>query len=167
MKKMNKLSKDQTFMKMALSMAGLSKCVSHQVCVLIVKDGRIISTGINGTANGRINCCDYCESKGWLNDDGTLNQEYRQNHSQWSLVNEIHAEINAICNSAKEGISLDNTEMYCTLSPCLNCAKSISAAGIKKLYYYKSYDNIHQQSNDWKEILEESGVQVIKVEFDE
>lgn len=47
---MNKLTKEQTFISMALSMAGLSKCVSHKVCALIVKDNRVISTGINGTA---------------------------------------------------------------------------------------------------------------------
>lgn len=162
---MNKLTKEQTFITMALSMAGLSKCVSHKVCALIVKDNRIVSTGINGTAEGRINCCEYCEKQGWLNDDGTLNQEYRQNHSEWSKENERHAEINAICNSAKLGISTDNSEMYCTLAPCTDCAKIISAAGIKKLYYYKEYDNIKQQGTSWKNILEESGVCVEKVEL--
>lgn len=160
---MNKLSKEQTFITMALSMAGLSKCVSHKVCALIVKNNRVISTGINGTAEGRINCCDYCEQQGWLNDDGTLNQDYRNYHSMWSAENELHAEINAICNSAKLGIETNDTEMYCTLAPCSNCAKIISAAGIKKLYYYKEYDNIKQQGNSWKRILEESGVHVEKV----
>lgn len=162
---MNKLTKEQTFISMALSMAGLSKCVSHKVCALIVKDNRVISTGINGTAHGRINCCDYCESKGWLNDDGTLNQVYRQDHSKWSKINELHAELNAICNSARLGISLEDSEMYCTLAPCNDCAKIISSAGIKKLYYYKEYDNPIQQDLSWKQILEESGVKVEKVDL--
>lgn len=148
-------------------MAGLSKCVSHQVCALIVKDGRIISTGINGTANGRINCCDYCVSKGWLDDSGALLQEYRMEHSNWSNVNELHAEINAICNAAKIGIPLDDSEMYCTLAPCVNCAKSISAAGIKKLYYFKEYYNEKYKSDDWLKVLQESGIEVHKVDLND
>lgn len=160
------LTKEQTFIKMALSMAALSKCVSHQVCALIVKDGRIISTGINGTANGRINCCDYCSSRGWLDDSGKLNPEFRMEHSSWSNINELHAELNAICNAAKIGIPLENSEMYCTLAPCVNCAKTISSAGIKKLFYYKEYDNPKYQSDDWKNVLDESGIEVIKVDLD-
>lgn len=163
---MNKISKEQTFMKMALSMASLSKCVSHQVCSLIVKDGRIISTGINGTFNGRINCCDYAKEQGWLGDDGLLIPEFRPLHSEWSLKNEVHAEINAISSAAKFGISTEESEMYCTLAPCINCAKSIAASGIKKLFYLHEYYNTNTYANpDWKNVLEESGIEVIKVDL--
>lgn len=55
--------------------------------------------------------------------------------------------------------------MYCTLAPCTDCAKIISSAGIKKLYYYKEYDNPNQQDLSWKQILEESGVKVEKVDL--
>lgn len=53
-------------------------------------------------------------------------------HSEWSLKNEIHAELNAIFNASQ---SLEGTTLYVTLSPCIECAKAIVASGIKKVYF--------------------------------
>lgn len=60
---------DATLMQIAFLVARESKCVSHQVGAVISKNGRIISTGINGTHSGSKNCCDHALDKGWLCDD--------------------------------------------------------------------------------------------------
>ena len=39
---------DENFINIALELATASKCVSKQVGAVIVKDGRILSTGITG-----------------------------------------------------------------------------------------------------------------------
>lgn len=44
------------YLKMALEVSKLSKCVSHQVRCIIVKDGRPLVNGYNGTPSGYINC---------------------------------------------------------------------------------------------------------------
>jgi dCMP deaminase len=48
-----------------------------------------------------------------------------------------HAEMNAICNAARHGISLQGATMIVTGEPCLMCAKMIHHAGIQKVIYKK------------------------------
>ena len=53
----------------------------------------------------------------------------------------IHAEINAITDAAKRGVSIDGAEAYITHYPCLNCFKALASSGIKKIYYENDYNN--------------------------
>ncbi|MBF0367576.1 MAG: hypothetical protein HQK50_18520 [Oligoflexia bacterium] len=51
----------------------------------------------------------------------------------------VHAEMSAITNAAREGISVHDGIIYCTTFPCHNCTKHIIAAGIKKVIYIEAY----------------------------
>ena len=51
----------------------------------------------------------------------------------------IHAEANAIAFAARAGISIEGATMYCSMSPCINCAKLIINSGIKELVYLEEY----------------------------
>jgi dCMP deaminase len=42
----------------------------------------------------------------------------------------IHAEQNLICNSARHGISTNDTTLVCTHSPCTHCIRLIYNSGI-------------------------------------
>ena len=159
-------------MKMALVMAEESKCISHKVGVIIAKDNRIISTGINGTPVGQMNCCDHfnedirpdlfgrpqliCE--GVL--ERRLNEQGKIEHREWSLKNEIHAELNAILFAAKHGIAINGATMYTTLSPCENCAKAISQSGIKRLIYNVLYS---RSEPTWDKILKQAKIEVLQI----
>ena len=124
---------DKNFINIAFELAKASKCVSKQVGAVIVKNGRILSTGYNGTPAGCVNCCDY-----W---DG----EYTSEHHEWSKTYEIHAEMNAISWSAREGISIEGGTIYVTLEPCSECSKNIIATGIKRIVYAKPYEHTHSE----------------------
>jgi len=124
---------DQNFINIAKELATASKCVSKQVGAVIVKNGRILSTGYNGTPAGFTNCCDH-----W-------NGEYTSEHHKWSKTYEIHAEMNAIIWAAKEGISINNATIYVTLEPCSDCSKNLIASGIKRIVYDKSYEYTNSQ----------------------
>ena len=159
-------------MKMALVMAEESKCVSHKVGAIIVKDNRIISTGINGSPVGQLNCCDH------FNEDIRpelfgrpqlvssnklelkLNEQGKIEHREWSLKNEIHAELNAILFAARHGIAIDGATMYTTLSPCSNSAKAISQSGIKRLIYNVLY---HRSEPTWDKILKQAKIEVFHI----
>ena len=65
---------DKNFINIAKELATASKCVSKQVGAVIVKNGRILSTGYNGTPAGFINCNDH-----WDN-------EYTSDHHEWSKL---------------------------------------------------------------------------------
>ena len=54
-------------------------------------------------------------------------------------VRTSHAEANAIVQAAKNGVSIDKSEIYVTASPCYDCFKLIANAGIKKIYYEEFY----------------------------
>jgi dCMP deaminase len=107
-----------------------SPCERLQVgCIIVNDENRILSTGYNGFPSGYKHISNV-ETKVLY--DGT-----EISHEQ----NTIHAEINAICFAAKQGISLQNSIMYITHYPCIHCFKSILSSGIKHIYYLYDYKN--------------------------
>ncbi|MDR3559647.1 MAG: deaminase [Candidatus Pacebacteria bacterium] len=74
------------------------------------------------------------------------------------LSNSIHAEASLIGKAAKDGISLNNTNLYVTTFPCPTCAKLVAEAGIKKVYYQSGYS-----LSDAEDILKNAGVEIILV----
>lgn len=75
---------------------------------------------------------------------------------------EVHAEQNAISLCARRGISLENTSIFITMLPCIDCAKLIISSGIKTVYYVDEYiDKNYNESS--KDFLEENGVAVIRI----
>lgn len=140
---------DKNFINIARELASASKCVSKQVGAVIVKNGRILSTGYNGTPAGYTNCCDH-----W-------NGEYTPDHHEWSKTYEIHAEMNAIIWAAKEGISIDGATIYVTLEPCSECSKNLIASGIKRIVYATPYE--HTNSNIISKFIKDNGVVIQRV----
>jgi len=141
---------DQNFINIAKEISSASKCVSKQVGAVIVKNGRILSTGYNGTPTGYTNCSTH-----W---DG----EYTKEHHEWSKTYEIHAEMNAIIWAAREGISIDGATIYVTLEPCSDCSKNLIASGIKRIVYDKSYE--HTNSDIVTKFIKDNNVSIEKLE---
>lgn len=114
------------------------------VGAVIVKDGRILSTGYNGTPTGYINCSEH-----W-------NSEYTKDHHDWSKTYEIHAEMNALIWAARKGISIEDATIYVTLEPCSECSKNLIAAGIKRIVYDRAYE--HTNSEVVSKFIKDNGV---------
>lgn len=95
-----------------------------QVGVLIVKDNQIISDGYNGMPSGFPH-----EEMEKLDENGNL----------VTSPLALHAEMNAITKLARSTQSGKDGTMYCTVSPCKECAKLIIATGIKEVYYLEVY----------------------------
>ena len=121
---------DQYFMQIASIVALRSNCMKRKVAALIVKDRRIISTGYNGTPRGVRNCneggCPRCNS---MAASGTALEECFCSHG----------EENAIVQAAYHGISVKDSTLYSTFSPCLICTKMIINAGIREVVYSLDY----------------------------
>ena len=143
---------DKNFINIAKELSSASKCVSKRVGAVIVKNGRILSTGYNGTPAGFTNCCDY-----W-------NGECTPEHHEWSKTYEIHAEMNAIIWAAREGISIEGATIYVTLEPCSECSKNVIASGIKRIVYEKSYE--HTQSEVISKFIKDNGVIIQQLKSD-
>lgn len=110
---------DQRYLRMARIWAENSYCQRRQVGALVVKNKMIISDGYNGTPSGFENICE---------DDNGLTKPYV-----------LHAEANAITKLARSNNNSDGATLYVTASPCIECAKLIIQAGIKRVVYGEKY----------------------------
>ena len=121
---------DEYFMQIAKIAALRSNCMKRKVAAVIVRDRRIISTGYNGTPRGVKNCneggCPRCNS---FADSGTALGDCLCSH----------AEENAIVQAAYHGISVRDSMLYTTFSPCLICTKIIINAGIAEVVFNLDY----------------------------
>ena len=124
---MSKLSFDHIFMNLATDLAKRSHCVKAQVGAVLTKETRIISIGYNGPPAHTHNCDEEWPGIGCPRD------------SKGSCSLALHAEENAILYAVKNGANLEGATLYTTLSPCLPCSRLIYSAGIKKVYFDKSY----------------------------
>ena len=119
----DRLTWDQYFMKLAVNVSARGTCDRAYVgCVIVNSDNRIVTTGYNGSIKGNPHCDD-------------IGHTMRDGH----CIATIHAEMNALIYSAKEGIPVKGCSAYVTHFPCLNCTKSLIQAGIANIYYREAY----------------------------
>lgn len=128
---------DAYFMDITRTVATRSTCLRRQVGAIIVKDKRILSTGYNGAPAG----ITHCAERGCLRTK--LNIPSGERHE---LCMGLHAEQNAILQSALHGVSIENGTFYITHQPCVLCAKMIVNARIKEVIFSGEYpDELAQQ----------------------
>ena len=133
------LKLDQRYLRMARIWAENSYCTRRQVGALVVKDKRIISDGYNGTPSGFENVCE---------DENGLTKPYV-----------LHAEANAITKLARSHNSSEGATIYITASPCIECAKLLIQAGIKRVVYGEKY-----RLEDGLNLLRKAGIKTIYIE---
>ena len=133
---------DKRYIRMASIWSENSYCQRRKVGALIVKDKMIISDGYNGTPSGFENVCE---------DDNNVTKPYV-----------LHAEANAITKIARSNNSSDGATMCVTASPCIECAKLIIQAGIKRVVYSE-----HYRLEDGIELLKRAGIEVVFVDTSE
>jgi dCMP deaminase len=128
--RLSRPSWDEYFMNIAKVVASRSNCVKRKVAAVIVKDKRIISTGYNGTPRGTRNCseggCPRCN-------------KFTESGKNLDECLCSHGEENAIVQASYHGISIKDSVIYTTFSPCLLCTKMIINAGIKEVVYNLDY----------------------------
>lgn len=131
------------YMKIAEVTSDLSYAKRLHVGAVIVKENQILATGYNGMPSGWENVCEY--------------------ETPDKLVTKpevLHAETNAIAKVAQSTESSLGATLFCTHSPCIECAKLIYQSGINTVYYKDNYRddqginflklsgvNVHQYTN--------------------
>ena len=133
---------DLRYLRMAKIWAENSYCERRKVGALIVKDNMIISDGYNGTPAGFENICE---------DENNVTKPYV-----------LHAEANAITKLARSSNNSQGATMYVTDAPCIECAKLIIQAGIRKVFYSRQY-----RLTDGADLLKRAGVEVQFLPLDE
>ena len=126
---------DEFYLSIAVSASELSLARNARVGAVLVRGNNILSYGFNGTPSGFDNTC--------------------ENYKGETLPHVLHAESNAIAKVAQSTQSSEGATLYCTLSPCTQCAKMIMQAGIKRVVFINKY-----RCTDGLYLLERGGVEV-------
>ena len=132
-------------MNIAKEVATRSTCDRKHVGALIVRNKTILSTGYNGSIRGM----PHCDDIGHMMENG-------------HCVATIHAETNAILQAAKNGVMIDNSEVYITASPCWPCFKMLANAGIKKIFYGEFY-----RDERIFDIAKKIGIELVNIPVDQ
>ena len=133
---------DLRYLRMARIWAENSYCERRKVGALVVKDKMIISDGYNGTPSGFENVCE---------DENNLTKPYV-----------LHAEANAITKLARSSNNSEDSTLYVTASPCIECSKLIIQAGIKRVVYGEKY-----RLEDGINLLKKANIEVVYINPDE
>ena len=132
---------DRSYLEMARVWARNSYCTRRKVGALLVKDRMIISDGFNGTPAGFENICEdpvTGKTKPYV----------------------LHAEANAITKVTRSGNNSEGATLYVTDAPCVECAKLIIQAGIRRVVYLIEYS-----VRDGIELLRRAGIEVCKYDM--
>lgn len=132
---------DRRYLRMARIWSENSYCRRRQVGALIVKNKMIISDGYNGTPSGFPNICE--------DETGT------------TFPYVLHAEANAISKVARSNNSSEGSTLYVTASPCLECAKLIIQAGIRRVVFSELY-----RITDGIDLLKRAGIETELIPLD-
>lgn len=137
---------DDYFMEITQVVASRSTCLRRKVGAIIVKDKHILASGYNGVPTNLA----HCEEVGCMRD--ALNVPAGERHE---LCRGLHAEQNAIIQSAVHGVSIAGGTLYVTTQPCVLCSKMLINARIKRIVFAGSYPDSLALS-----LLKEAGVEL-------
>ncbi len=151
-------------MEVASTYAKLSTARRLQVGAIVVKDDRIISIGYNGMPAGWDNNCEDVESTFDERDtaysnDWKFNEEDKKFYRLKTKPEVLHAEANAIAKVARSPESAEDSSIFVTHAPCIECAKLIYQSGIKQVFYRDNY-----RSEAGIVFLKQAGITINKVE---
>jgi len=142
---------DQYFLTITRQVAERSTCNRAKVGAVIVREKNILATGYNGAPAG----LPHCHEVGCL----IYQSKTPTGENEENCYRTIHAEINAIAQAAKNGVSIRDADIYVTHTPCIHCLKVLINTGIKRIFYEKEY-KLHTVS----ELLTSTDVTLQKID---
>jgi dCMP deaminase len=136
-------------MEVCRSVAKRATCERGRSGCVIARENRILVTGYVGSPPGLPHCDDAGHQlKRMIHEDGS---------ASWHCVRTVHAEQNAICQAAKNGIALDGATLYCKMTPCRTCAMLVISCGIRRVVCEKRYHD----STDSLAAFASAGVELV------
>jgi len=122
---------DEYFVKLTEIVGTRGTCDRAYVGSILIKDKRILATGYNGAPVGLPSCDEVGhEIHATTGEDGKISKH---------CIRTAHAELNAITNAARVGVAVHGATLYCQMTPCYTCAKTIVNAGIVRVVAIKDY----------------------------
>jgi dCMP deaminase len=133
-----RISKQDLHFAMASMVSRRSTCPRAEVGAVITRDDHVVSVGYNGAPPGAPHCTDVgCDPP-------------------VGCQRTLHAEANAVAWAARYGIATEGCSLWCTLMPCVPCAKLMLSAGIIRFGYIDDY-----RDETGLELLRDQGVEIV------
>ena len=115
---------DEYFMLIAVATRERAECIGRHVGAVLVREGRIVATGYNGTPRGFLRC--NAEEQGCHR---CAHRDQYPSGSAYDVCICVHAEQNAVLQAARLGYSLDGGHCYTTLRPLLRLPQGAAPGG--------------------------------------
>lgn len=150
-------TRDEFFCAIAIQVATRSTCWRASVGAIIVVDKHIVSMGYNGAPPGQPQCDEIGCGGG---------EETRHKWPPYEVTGTVfpngctratHAELNAVAFAARQGIPCIEGTMFVTHATCINCARAVVAAGIRRVVYVYPY-----RLTEGIELLDKCNVEVVQ-----
>lgn len=145
----SKESLDLVYMQTALLHAGLSYAERTKVGACLVTRTGIIVPGVNGLP----------KELGNVLEDRVDTGDY----GYYELVTKpevVHAEQACLNKSAREGVAVEGSTLYTTLSPCAQCASNMIWLKVQRVVYLQQY-----RDTRGLDLLKQAGIIVSKLDF--
>ena len=136
---------DARYIDLAQKVSTWSKDPSTQCgAVLIGDSGQVLTQGYNGFPRD-------------MNDDPKL---YNDRNTKYARI--VHAEMNAIYNASRSGVSLKDSTAYVHGLPCCGeCAKALIQVGVKRVVMIKAKNSRWNDScNDAIDFFKEANIEI-------
>lgn len=131
---------DQYFLDIALAVSKRATCSRLQcACVIVNEDHQIVATGYNGAPAGLRHCDHRVREQVVIGLNCTTMFEGPGDMENGHCSRAQHAERNAIAQAAKHGVSVKGATCYTSGTPCLDCARLLVSAGIKRHVFGLTY----------------------------
>jgi len=138
------------YMQMAEELAQSSRCGRNHVGCVMVRDGKVLVSAVNGQVEGATSCAEI---------GGCLREIHKiPSGTSAGFCNAVCAETRCVCEAARDGIALKGATVYCTHMPCIICMKNLAVIGVDTVYYKNGYPDKHS-----KAIAEHAGLKVVQV----
>jgi len=132
---------DDYFMGIAYAVRERANCRGYKVGAIVVLQGRVVSTGYNGTPENMLNCdeggCVRCMERV---QSPSAKSKYKSGMG-YDVCICVHAEQNALLAAARFGIPVAGGLIYTTIQPCFGCLKEMVQARIEGVRYRHSWSH--------------------------
>ena len=141
---------DQYFMEIMDTVSKRATCNRGRSGCVIAKNNQVLVTGYVGSPSGMPHCDEVGhQMKKVIHVD-------EDNQVTEHCVRTVHAEQNAICQAAKNGISIVGATLYCRMTPCRVCSMLLINCGIIRVVCERKY----HAGVESEQLLKDAGIKL-------
>jgi len=130
--KMNRISFEDLWFSIVELLERRSTCLRRKVGAVLVKDNIVLAMAWNGSPSGM----PHCEETGCIRKEQNI-----ESGTRLEFCRALHAEQNLLLHCCKKQVSIENSVLYVSVTPCVSCMKMLIEGKISKIVYKEMYND--------------------------